>query len=112
LNLDAPNSDRREVRGTQLRSLKARAQRLEPILKIGKAGLSDAFFAALDQALDQHELIKIKFEAWKDQKQELTPRIVERSHSQLILRVGNTLVLWRRKGLVAERVQQRPISAV
>ena len=57
-----------QLSGPQLRALKARAQRLEPILKIGKAGLSDAFFAALETALDQHELVKLKFESFKDQK--------------------------------------------
>ena len=83
--------------GPQLRALKARAQRLEPILKLGKAGLSDAFFAALETALDQHELIKLRFEALKDQKKELIPQLVERTRSQLILRVGNVAVLYRRR---------------
>jgi RNA-binding protein len=86
-----------KLRGSQLRDLKARAQRLEPILRIGKAGLTDAVFAALDAALARHELIKIKFEALKDQKKSLAPHIIERSHSHLILRVGNTLVLYRAK---------------
>ncbi|MCL4179739.1 MAG: YhbY family RNA-binding protein [Verrucomicrobia bacterium] len=86
-----------KLSGPQLRALKARAQRLEPILRIGKAGLSDAFFAALETALDQHELVKLKFEAFKDQKKGLTPQLVERSRSQLILRVGNVAVLYRRR---------------
>ena len=46
--------------GRELRDLKARAQRLDPILKIGKAGLSDGFYTALDNALKLHELVKVK----------------------------------------------------
>jgi RNA-binding protein len=81
--------------GPQLRLLKARAQRLEPILKIGKAGLSEPFFAALDAAFDRHELVKVKFDDFKEEKKVLTPQLVERSRSQLILRVGNVVVLYR-----------------
>ena len=83
--------------GASLRALKARAQRLEPMLRIGKAGLSDAFFTALDEALTQQELVKVKFEQFKEQKKTLIPQIIERSRSQLVLRVGNVAVLYRKK---------------
>jgi RNA-binding protein len=83
------------VSGAELRALKARAQRLDPVLRIGKAGLSDAFFAALDEVLTRHELVKIKFDQFKEQKKTLIPQIVERSQSQLVLRVGNVAVLYR-----------------
>jgi RNA-binding protein len=88
------------VSGTQLRALKARAQRLDPVLRVGKAGLTDAFFAALDEALTRHELIKIKFDQFKEQKKTLAPQIVERSQSQLVLRVGNVVVLYRPRPVV------------
>ena len=83
--------------GRELRDLKARAQRLDPILKIGKAGLSDGFYTALDNALKLHELVKVKFDDLKEQKKELVPQIVERSRSQLVQRVGNVAVLFRRR---------------
>jgi RNA-binding protein len=83
------------VSGAELRALKARAQHLDPVLRIGKAGLSDAFYAALDDVLTRHELVKIKFDQLKEQKKILTPQIAERSGSQLIHRVGNVAVLYR-----------------
>lgn len=83
------------VSGAELRALKARAQRLDPVLRVGKAGLNEAFFAALDDVLARHELVKIKFDQFKEQKKTLTPQIVERSQSQLVLRVGNVVVLYR-----------------
>lgn len=83
--------------GAELRALKSRAQHLDPILKIGKAGLSDAFYVALDRALLQHELVKLKFDDFKEQKKELVPQIVERSGAQLVQRVGNVAVLFRRR---------------
>ncbi len=77
--------------------LKARAQRLGPILKIGHGGVSPAFLASLDEALTQHGLVKIKFAALKDQKKTLVPQIAEQSHSEVIMRVGNVAVLYREK---------------
>ncbi len=84
-----------KISGPQLRGLRAQAQRLDPLLRIGKAGLTGPFFAALDAALDRHELVKVKFDHLKDQKKTLVPQIVDRSGSQLILRVGNVAVLYR-----------------
>jgi RNA-binding protein len=91
------------VSGAALRQLKARAQRLEPVLRIGKAGLSEAFYAALHEALDRHELVKVKFDQLKDQKKILVPQIAERSGSQLVLRVGNVAVFFRARPRLGDR---------
>ncbi len=81
----------------QIRALKARAQRLKTILKIGKDGISPQFLAALDDALRHHELVKVKFDEFKDQKKELSPQLAEKSGSRLVTRVGNVVVLYRPK---------------
>jgi RNA-binding protein len=79
----------------QLRKFKAAAQHLEPMFKIGKAGLSEGFLRSVDAALAQHELVKIKFAEFKEQKKELAPLLAEKTGSHLIMRVGNVLVLHR-----------------
>ncbi len=79
----------------QIRKLKAAAQRLEPMFKIGKAGLSDGFVRSVNEALDQHELVKIKFVEFKEEKKELAPLLAEKTSSHLIMRVGNVMVLHR-----------------
>ena len=79
----------------QIREFKARAQRLKAFLKVGKEGLSPSFLAALDDALQHNELVKVKFDHFKDQKKEFTPQLAERSGSHLITRVGNVVVLYR-----------------
>lgn len=81
----------------QIRELKARAQRLKAVLKVGKEGLSPAFLAALDDALKHHELLKVKFDEWKEQKKELAPQLAEKTGSHLIMQVGNVVVLYRPK---------------
>ena len=88
---------REPVSGRELRELKARAQRLKPIVKIGKEGLSPALLKALDESLTHHELVKVKFDEFKDQKKELSPILAERMQAQTVMRVGNVVVLFRRK---------------
>ena len=79
------------------RDLKARAQRLEPVLRLGHGGASEAFLKSLDEALALHELVKIKFMEFKDEKKTLAPEIAEKSGSALIMRVGNVAVYYRPK---------------
>jgi RNA-binding protein len=79
----------------KVRELKARAQRMKAMLKIGKEGLSPQFLAALDGLLKHHELVKVKFDEFKEQKKELTPQLAEKSGSYLVTRVGNVVVLFR-----------------
>jgi len=81
----------------QIRDLKAQAQRLKAKLKIGKEGLSPQFLAALDEVLRHHQLVKVKFDEFKEQKKELAPQLAERSGSHLVTRVGNVVVLFRPK---------------
>jgi RNA-binding protein len=81
----------------QIRNCKAQAQRLKATLKVGKEGLSPQFLAALDDALKHHELVKVKFDDFKDQKKDLAPQLAEESDSRLVTRVGNDTVLFRPK---------------
>jgi RNA-binding protein len=83
------------LNNSRIRKLKAAAQHLEPMLKIGKAGLSEGFIRSVDTALTQHELVKIKFAEFKDQKKKLAPQLAEKTASHLIMRVGNVMVLHR-----------------
>jgi RNA-binding protein len=90
--LSAPDS---KLSNAEIRELKARAQRMEPMLKVGKAGLSEGFLKSVDEALMQHQLIKIKFAEFKEEKKELSPQLAEKTSSHLIMRVGNVVVLYR-----------------
>jgi RNA-binding protein len=79
----------------QIRDLRAQAQRLKATLKVGKEGLSPQFLAALDDTLKHHELVKVKFDEFKEQKKELAPQLAEKSRSHLVTRIGNVVVLYR-----------------
>ena len=86
----------------KIRELKARAQRLNATIKVGKEGLTSPFIAELDRALQHQDLVKVKFDSFKEQKKELAPQLAEKTGSELIMRVGNVAVLYRAK-LVEEK---------
>ena len=85
------------LNNAEKRELKARAQRLEPVVKLGHGGRSDAFLRSLDEALTQHGLVKMKFSDHKEEKKVLAPQIAERTGSTLIAQVGNVAVYYRAK---------------
>jgi RNA-binding protein len=93
----AHNAGMSPLTNAQIRELKARAQLMKPMLKVGHDGLSPAFIAALDDMLKHHELVKVKFADFKEQKKELAPQLAEKTGGELIMRVGNVAVVYRPK---------------
>jgi putative YhbY family RNA-binding protein len=78
--------------------LKARAHPLEPVVKVGTAGLTDKVAAEVDRALTAHELIKVKVgEADRHARGALCDAICARADAAEVQRVGKVLVLWRPK---------------
>ncbi len=88
--------------------LKRRANRYEPVVRVGHAGVSEEFLRSLDEALTVHQLVKIKFAVFKDEKKKLAPEIARRTGSELISRVGNVAIYYRRKSDSPEPVQPPP----
>ncbi|HET6408827.1 MAG TPA: YhbY family RNA-binding protein [Chthoniobacteraceae bacterium] len=86
----------------KLGELKARAQLLQPLVRDGHDGISTQMLKALNDALDQHELVKIKFMAMKDQKKVLARAIEVQTDSKMVQRVGNTATYYRAKKSVDE----------
>jgi RNA-binding protein len=88
---------------TARRKLKARAQHLEPVLRVGKSGLSEAFVRSVDEELSRHELIKIKFAEFKEEKKALSAELSARTGSALIMQVGHVVVLYRARPQAAAK---------
>ena len=84
-----------ELNNAQVRKLKGMAQRMDASLKVGKQGLSAGFIKMLDEELSRHELVKLKFAEFKEQRKELAPQLAERTGSHLVTLLGNVVVLFR-----------------
>lgn len=80
-----------------VRELKSRAQKLDPVIKVGHAGLTPELIKSLDQALELHELVKVKFTGLKEQKHELSPLLASSTRSHLVWTIGHCAILFRRR---------------
>jgi RNA-binding protein len=82
---------------SEIRRLKASAQRLKAMLKMGRQGLSPGFLKTVDDALSHHELVKVKFDEFKDQRKTLAPQMAAQTRSHLVTLLGHVAVLYRPK---------------
>ena len=75
--------------------LRSQAHHLEPVVLIGKNGLTDGTIEAVNQALYAHELIKIKFREFKDNKQSISDEIAASANCHVVGMIGHTVILFR-----------------
>ncbi len=85
----------KEPPAPRLRDLKAAAQLLKPQLIVGRSGVNPAFVTALDAALRDHELVKVRFGDFKAERRALASHLAELTGSRLVLRVGHVAVFYR-----------------
>ena len=82
--------------GKQRRHLRGLGHELKPIVQIGKHGIDDGVVAAVEQALADHELVKIKLgEAAGLDRHDADNAIARRTGSEVAQVLGNTLLLYR-----------------
>lgn len=77
------------------KELKARARQLEPLVKIGKGGLSDKVVAETARLFDRKDLVKVRFVDFKDEKKPMSEKLAEATSSVVIQVVGNVSILYR-----------------
>ncbi|MCL2293615.1 MAG: YhbY family RNA-binding protein [Spirochaetes bacterium] len=68
---------------------------IEPIIRIGKNGLTESILAAVDDLLNNKELIKIKFIDFKDDKLQIAGEIALKTDSFLVRIIGNIAIFYR-----------------
>ena len=80
----------------QRRHLRGLAHGLQPVVRLGSAGLTDAVARETDRALTDHELIKIKAPGGdREARDALFEELGRRTGSALVHRIGNVAVLYR-----------------
>ena len=85
-----------QLSDAQKRHLRGLGHHLKPVVWVGQHGLSDSVTLEIEQALDSHELIKVKLAADRDTRRALTVQICEKTDAELIQGIGQMLVLFRR----------------
>ena len=86
------------LRGKQIRFLRAKAHHLKPVVIIGQNRMTPSVIQHVDEALEQHELLKVRLtDATKEEAVEAASILVEGTGSALVQRIGHTIVLYRRR---------------
>ena len=78
-------------------ALRAKANPLEPIIQIGKEGISENLLTQIDDTLDNRELIKIRvhLESAPESPKELAQKLSEPLGAEVIQVIGGIIVLYR-----------------
>lgn len=80
----------------QKQHLKGLAHSLKPVVLLGNNGLTEGVVAEIEQALEHHELIKIKIASEdRETKKLIIDAIVRETKAQNVQVIGKTLVLYR-----------------
>jgi RNA-binding protein len=99
----------KQLSNTQKQYLRRMAHDLRPAVQIGKNGLTDQIHTTIDHELNAHELIKIKFMGFKEEKRQLTEELAEASNGTLIGMIGNVAILYREQSDPEKRQIKLPI---
>lgn len=77
-------------------ALRSAAHHLDPIINVGKDSLTPEVTAAIDEALEARELIKIGvLKNCMDDPNEIADAVAERTHSQVVQVMGKKITLYR-----------------
>ena len=80
--------------GRQRKSLRGQAHRLEPIVQVGREGVTESVLRAVDETLATHELVKVRLHEPEDKKADAAA-LAQGTSSALCGLVGHTVILYR-----------------
>ena len=75
--------------------LRSKAHHLKPLAQVGKNGVTPGFIKSTSELLGQHELLKIKFNEFKEERKELFRSLVDQVDGHVIGMVGNTGIVFK-----------------
>ncbi len=86
-----------ELTGADRRALRALGNRLEPVVFVGREGISETVLGAIDEAHRHAELIKVKvLDTCAQPRKAVGAELESRSESTLVQVLGRTMLLYRR----------------
>jgi RNA-binding protein len=101
MSTDREESEAREaavtgarLAGYQRTYLRGLAHHLKPVVQVGQAGITEAVLEAVEQALADHELIKVRLHKPEDKKA-LAAELAARSGAELCGILGHLAILYR-----------------
>jgi len=92
-----------ELTSKQRKFLEKAAHDLQPVVIVGGAGVTEGVVQMVEDCLKSHELIKVKFNEYKDEKHELTSEICNQLDATLVRLIGNVAILYKEAEDPADR---------
>jgi RNA-binding protein len=89
----------KKVEGFQRKYLRGLAHNLKPLITIGQKGFTPEVQRSADQAFNEHELIKVKFNDFKEKehKTEICDRLEKNTDSVMVGMIGHTAIFYRQQ---------------
>jgi len=84
------------LKASQKRNLRGRAHHLKPLVTVADKGLSDTVVAEIERALFDHELIKVKLRADREQRKSWTADIASLCGAEVVQTIGQTACFYKR----------------
>lgn len=99
------------MKGYQKKYLKGLAHGLKPTVFVGQKGAVPSVIKAVDEALDKHELIKVKFVEFKEksQKQEIAGTLERETSAEPVAMIGHMAILYRQQKDSGKRKIKVPV---
>ncbi|MBP5407414.1 ribosome assembly RNA-binding protein YhbY [bacterium] len=93
----------KKLTGKEKKYLRGLAHALNPVVLIGRNGYTEQVEAQIDEALTAHELIKIKFIDYIDEKKEIAAEIAGNLKCECCGSIGHTFIFFRQNEEPAKR---------
>ena len=84
-----------ELTSKQRKMLEKAAHTLEPVVIVGQNGVTPSLEVKVAEALKAHELIKVRFNEFKEEKRELAEEIAQKTDATLVRIIGNVAILYK-----------------
>ena len=99
-----------KLKGYQKKYLKGLVHGMKPVVFVGQKGLSATVIQAVDESLEKHELVKVKFSDFKEksQKKEMAGVIEKQTASELVGMIGHIGTFYRQQKNPEKRKIQVP----
>jgi RNA-binding protein len=90
--------------GARCKHLRKLGRELQPLARLGKAGVDETLVRELDTLLEERELVKVRFGAFKDQRKEMAALLAEKTGAALVDVVGHVAVYYRRAAEASRQI--------
>jgi RNA-binding protein len=84
-----------ELSSAQRARLRALAHHREPLVHVGQRGVTDAVARGLEEALQAHELIKVKLVGHREERRAMAADLAERAGAFLVGLIGGVAIVYR-----------------